>query len=123
MPKYGSYLVCKGYIQEVRDFLGQFFEEERGRYNHEGWITFKTPEGFLINLMRGADQEMTQNMTFEIYCDSMEELEEYSKRFNTKVENFVVTETDPNYRYHYVEILGPQKICKIEVSYSENIKN
>ena len=115
--------VCKEHIEEVKDFLSKFFEEERGRYNHPGWVTFKVPNSdFLVNLMRGKDQPMTQNMTFEIYLDSKEELENYAKKHGVEVKSFLATETESKYRYHYVEFFGPENICKVEVNYSEDKK-
>ena len=40
---------------EVKDFLSQFFPEEKDKYSHDGWITFKFPEtGYQANLMKGA---------------------------------------------------------------------
>lgn len=118
-----SYLVCREHINEVKDFLDQFYEEEKGKHNHDGWITFiVSGTDFMINLMKGVDQEMTQNMTFEITCDSLEQLEEFAKKFNTKIKSFVATEIKENYKYHYIEILGPQNICKIEMNYMEGTK-
>ena len=29
-----SYLVCKNYINEVKEFLYKFFKERKGKYNH-----------------------------------------------------------------------------------------
>ena len=122
MTQYGSYLVCKEYIKEVKEFLSMFFEEKKGRYNHDGWITFEIPNTkFIVNLMKGKDQPMTQNMTFEIGVKSMEELQEYAKKHNSKIYDFIATETVNNYRYNYIEIFGPQNICKIEISYSEDV--
>jgi len=119
--QYGSYLCCKDHIEEVRNFLGKFFEESKDRYNHSGWITFKTPGGFLINLMRGKGQEMTKNMTFEIYCQSLEELKKYAKKFNQEIQSFNTTESLSPYKYNFIEIYGPQNICKVEISYSEDL--
>lgn len=115
-----SYLVCKEHIHEVKEFLAQFFEEENSKWNHDGWITFMVPgTGFKVSLMKGGDQEITQNMTFEINCESLEELEEQAKKFNTEVDSFMATETSHPYRYYYIEIYGPAGICKIEMNYIE----
>ena len=46
------------------------------------------------------DQPMTQNMTFEIYCDSKEELEKYAK-YKCEIESFVATETATIYLLLY----------------------
>ena len=120
MNQYGSYLVCKEHLDEVKDFLGQFYEEKKGKYNHDGWITFVVPgTTFHVNLMRGKDQDMTQNMTFEMGCDSLEELEQYAKKYGKTIDSFVATETDNKYRYHYIEIWAPKNICKMEISYSQ----
>ena len=122
MNKFGSYLVCKEHIKEVQNFLKNFFGEKKGRYNHGEWISFIIPNtDFLINLMEGDDQPMTQNMTFEIYCDSMEELKEFSKKYHSKIENFIATSTGKDYRYNFIEIPGPQGICKVEMSFCEDM--
>lgn len=123
MVKHGSYLVCKEYLKEVKEFLLQFFKEELGQYSHENWVTLIVPDtNFKVNLMKGNDQPITQNMTFEIYCESFEELKFYSHKFNKPIEKFLVTEVVPNYFYNYIEIPGPYNICKVEVNYCENIK-
>jgi len=67
--------------------------------------------------MKGKDQIMTQNMTFEISCKSLKELEKFAKKFNCKIDSFIATETNHKYRYHYIEIFGPKNICKIEINY------
>jgi hypothetical protein len=122
MIKYGSYLVCKNNVAEVRKFLGQFFEERKGKYNHNAWVTFVvSDDDFLINLMRGDDQPMTQNMTFEIDCDSLDELQTHAQKHGCMVQNFLATGAPQKYRYHYIEIFGPKNICKVEISYSEDI--
>ncbi len=123
MIKYGSYLVCKEHVQEVRDFLCDFFEEKIDKYNHDNWVTFLILDtNFQVNLMKGNDQPMTQNMTFEIYCDSKEELEKYAEKYKCEIESFVATETSQPYTYYYIEILGPYNICKIEINYCEDLK-
>ena len=116
-----SYLVCKNNISEVKEFLSKFFKERKGKYNHAGWITFEFNPEFTISLMKGKDQPMTQNMTFEISCKSLKELEKFAKEFNCKIDSFVATETAHNYRYHYIEILGPANICKVEINYCEKV--
>lgn len=122
MIKYSSYLVCKEHVQEVQEFLGQFFEGEKGPYNHDDWVTFIIPNtNFTVNLMKGSDQPITQHITFEIGCDSLTALETYSEKYNTEIKSFIATETGNPYRYHYCDILGPRDICKIEVNYIETI--
>lgn len=122
MAVYGSsYLVCKNHINEVKDFLSKFFKERKGKYNHSGWITFEFNPKFKISLMKGKDQPMTQNMTFEISCKSLKELEKFAERFNCKINSFVATETDYKYRYYYIELFGPANICKVEVNYIEKV--
>jgi len=120
-----SYLVCKEHIQEVKNFLLQFFQEEKGRFSHEDWITFIVPDtDFKVSLMKGNDQDLTQNMTFEITCESLEQLEEIANRHDTKISSFVATETGVPYRYNYTEISGPNNICKIEINFiEENIES
>ncbi|PIZ82550.1 hypothetical protein COX97_04235 [Candidatus Pacearchaeota archaeon CG_4_10_14_0_2_um_filter_05_32_18] len=113
-----SYLVCRNNINDVKKFLKKFFKEVKGKYNHPGWITFKINPKFIVNLMEGNDQIMTQNMTFEICCKSLKELEKFAKKFNCKIDSFVATETVYKYRYHYIEIFGPANICKIEINYT-----
>jgi len=121
--KSGCYLVCKEHINEIKEFLSQFFDEVKGEYNFSGWITFKTPNSdFIINLMKGKNQELTQNMTFEIYFWTKKELEKFAKEHNCRIKSFEATGSSQRYRYNYVEILGPKNICKIEASYSEDIK-
>lgn len=122
MAKHGSYLVCKKHIGEVEKFLGQFFEKVEDRYTHDEWITFKVPgSNFLVNLMNGDDQEMTKNITFEIYCDSLDELQKLAQKYSAQIKSFVSTKSATQYRYHYIEIVGPEDICKIEANYTENI--
>lgn len=123
MTKTGLYLVCKEHLQETKVFLSQFFNESINEYNHSKWVTFKTPEKFLINLMEGAGQQMSQNVTFEIYCKSLEEFREYAKKYNvTEIKSFVTTQAQNKYKYNYIEILGPQNICKFEISWSEVVQ-
>jgi len=115
-----SYLVCKEHIQEVKKFLSQFFQEEKTPFSYESWITFTVPDtNFRVNLMEGNDQDVTQNMTFEITCNTLEQLKELSKKYNTKIEDFIATETENPYRYYYIEIPGPKNICKIEINFIE----
>ena len=90
MTKYSSYLVCHKYINEVKQFLSQFFEEKIYEYSHEEWISFNLDD-FTLSLMKGNDQVMTQNATFEIACKSLEELEKYATKFDCKIESFDVT--------------------------------
>jgi len=116
-----SYLVCKNHITEVKDFLSKFFKERKGKYNHAGWITFGFNPRFTISLMKGKDQPMTQNMTFEISCKSLKELEKFAQKFNCKIDSFIATETIHKYRYNYIEIFGPANICKVEINYCEKV--
>lgn len=116
--QYSSYLICHDQVKEVKNFLMDFFEETVGEYNHENWVTLKIPNSdFSINLMKGSNQAMTQNMVFEIYCDSMEQLQEFAKKYNTDIKSFLVTEVKNTYTYNYLQISGPKDICKIEFSY------
>ena len=71
--------------------------------------------------MRGKGQRITQNMTFEISCKSLKELEKFAKKFKCKINSFVTTETAYKYRYNYIEIFGPANICKIEINYIERL--
>ncbi|MBT7903217.1 hypothetical protein HN587_05120 [Candidatus Woesearchaeota archaeon] len=120
MKDVSTYLVCKEHILEVKEFLKQFFEEEKGRYNHKEWITFKLLNSdFKICLMTGDNQPITQNITFEINCKSLEELKNYAHKFNKKIENFLATATEKPYRFYFIEIQGPNGICKIDISCCE----
>ena len=69
--------------------------------------------------MKGVDQDITQNMTFEITCDSVHQLNEEAGRYGVKVDSFLATETGKPYKYYYAEVLGPGYICKIELNYIE----
>lgn len=121
--KFGCYLVCKEYINEVKKFLKQFFEEEKDGYESPQWITFHPKDSnFKINIMKGENQILTQNMTFEIYFNSMNELKNFAKKHKRKIKSFKVTDTKQKYIYNYAEINGPRKICKIEANYCEDIK-
>tara|TARA_Y100000310_G_scaffold302879_1_gene340691 strand:- start:169 stop:537 length:369 start_codon:yes stop_codon:yes gene_type:complete len=121
MKNISTYIVCKEHIEEVKEFLKDFFEEEKGRYNHPEWLTFKLPKtDFEVNLIGGKDMKMTQNITFEINCESMEELEKYSKKYGKKIENFLATATGKPYQFYYIEIPGPQSICKVDISYCKD---
>ncbi len=122
MGKFTCYMNCKNYVSEVKEFLAQFFEEEKGRYSHSEWVTFKIPKtNFVVNLMSGDDQLITQNMTFEIECESMKELENYAKKYDKKILDFLATKVEKEYRFYYFEIPGPQNICKIDISFSEDL--
>lgn len=122
MATVSTYLVCKNRIQETRMFLKDFFEEEVGRFNHTEWITFKIPHSnFTINLMKGENQPQTQNITFELNCTSMDELKQYATKYDKEIRNFLAEQTGKPYRFHYIEILGPNDICKIDVSYCEEL--
>lgn len=121
MIQYGSYVVCKEYLDNVRIFLSDFFEQTHGKYNFNEWVSFEVPGAdFVINLMKGDDQPLTQNMTFELYCGTKEELNNLATRHKTDVKSFL-TGTPIKYRYHYVEIHGPRNICKIEINYIEDL--
>jgi len=120
--KFGCYLVCKEHINEVEKFLKQFFKEEKDNYQSGQWVTFQPKNSdFKINLMKGEDQELTQNMTFEIYFNSIDELRNFAKKHKCKIESFKVTNTKQKYIYNYIEILGPNNICKIEANYCEDV--
>lgn len=120
--QYGSYLVCHNNLEEVRDFLSSFFESVKGKYNHDTWVTFKVPNtGFIVNLMEGIDQDLTQNMTFEICCSTFEELESYAKQFNKEIKSFISTQSSQEYTYYYIEISSVKNICKVEISYSKDV--
>ena len=121
--QYSSYLVCNEYITQVQDFLSQFFKERVNGYNFAGWRTFEVGNmGFTVNLMDDKKLPMTQHMTFDLYCDSLAELEALAKKHNVELQNFISTSTPNRYRYHYAEIKGPQDICKIEISYTEDLE-
>ena len=122
MKKYGSYMVCNEYIKEVRHFLKLFFEELSDEYTSEDWKTFLMPGSKLkVNLMVDKEQSITQNMTFEIYCESLEELKSLAEKHNLKIDSFLSTRSSQNYKYHFIEIFGPHNICKIEINFVENV--
>ena len=119
---YGSYLVCKEYLDEVSEFLKQFFSQIDSEYAHSEWITFIIPgTNFLINLMKGEGQESTKNVTFEIYFCSLVELKKFADTYKVEICSFESTKAKTGYLYYYCEILGPNNICKIEASYTENL--
>jgi len=118
--KYGIYLVCREHLNDVNKFLSQFFTPIINEYTHEGWRVFSVPNAdFLINIMHGDDQNLTQNMTLEIYLDSLETLKEFSQQHNVILKSFETSKSPTKYKYHFIEIPGPQNICKVEASYSE----
>tara|TARA_B100000745_G_scaffold264490_1_gene189201 strand:- start:473 stop:841 length:369 start_codon:yes stop_codon:yes gene_type:complete len=120
--EYSLYLVCKEKLEEVRGFLGNFFTQSEDEYTHGEWVTFTVPNSnFSINLMRGEEQEVTKNVTFEIYYDSLSLLQEFALQNDTQVKSFETSKAAQKYTYYYVEVLGPANICKIEASYSEDV--
>tara|TARA_B100000745_G_scaffold300375_1_gene254084 strand:+ start:4456 stop:4821 length:366 start_codon:yes stop_codon:yes gene_type:complete len=119
---HGIYLVCKDNLTEVSEFLSQFFERIENEYTHASWVTFKSSDSaFLVNLMSGSDQKQTKNITFEIYCDSLKSLQKLTEGHGSEIQNFTSTKSKQRYQYYYTEIQGPNQICKIEASYSENL--
>ena len=122
MVTYGSYLVCNEYMEEVKRFLMQFFEETPDDYSSEGWTTLVIPDaGFKINLMQDTELPLTQNMTFEIYCSSLEELQSMAVKHKQQVKSFLATKAPQQYRYHYIDVPGPYNICKVEINYVEDL--
>lgn len=71
--------------------------------------------------MCGDEQDITQNFTIKVYFDSLEELEEFAAKYSGEIKGFVTSKAQAKYNYHFVEFLGPNKICKIEASFSENL--
>jgi hypothetical protein len=121
--KYSSYLVCNEHIDAVAEFLKQFFEEEVDGHTWSSWRTFKVGDtGFTVNLMVDNELSLTQYMTFEIYCKSLEELNELAEKYNARVQSLLATSAPQHYNYHYAEVLGPANICKVEMSYTEDIQ-
>lgn len=116
MVKHTAYLVCHEHVDEVKEFLAQFFEEELSKYSHANWVTFDI-SGFKLNLMKGLKQQMTQNFVLEIECDGKKEIEEYARKYGKEVEHFTVKEVEPNYEFYYIEIPGPHGIVNVDVSY------
>ena len=120
MRKFTSYLVCHDHINQVRDFLKQFLEEEIGKYNHSEWITFNIPNSdMVLNLMKGDSQPLSQNFTFETSCRDMDELNALAKKYHVKVETFRVTKTEKPYTFNFIEVPGPAGICKFEANFCE----
>lgn len=124
MARYNhSYLVCKESINEVKKFLSKFFKEQKTQYTHSTWITFRIPKtSYTASLMKGKNQKITQNMVFEISCESLGELKKFSNKFKSEIMSFVATETGKPYRYYYIAVGGPKNICKIEVNYIQHLK-
>lgn len=122
LSKFSFYLVCHEHIEEVYDFLIQFFPEMKGVYNYEHWITFDVPEAnFHFDIMDGSNQELSKNVTFQMDAGSLEDLEILGKRYGCTIKDFLCDETDQKYRYYYIEVLGPHSICKMEISYCDNL--
>lgn len=120
---YSCYLVCKGHLAVVKNFLSKFFKEKKGKYNHPGWVSFKVPNSKMnVHLMHGKDQPLTKNITFEASCKSKEQLEKLAKRYNSKIESFPASTDNSSYMFYYIEIPGPKNICKIEISYATKPK-
>jgi len=120
MSKYDAYLICNDHISEVKDFLANFFKEKKDEHNSDGSVTFVVPESnFLINLMVGHNQPLTQNVTFEMGSNSRSMLERFAKKNNTEIKTFMVAEAEQLYMYNYVEVPGPYDICKIKIFYRE----
>ena len=122
MTTYGSILICNDHINEVREFLKQFFDEHSDGYNYEIWRTFIVPGGFRINLLVDNEQLITQNMTFEIYCESLDELKSLADKYKQDIESFPSEDSPQTYTYYYFTVRGPESICKLEISYSEDTK-
>jgi len=112
-------MVCKEHINAVKEFLKQFYTEKKMKCSHTTWVTFEISPGFELNLTERKDQPMTQNMTFEITCETYEELENLAKRFNTKIKSYLCDETTHPYKYYYIDVFGPEGICKVEIHYVE----
>lgn len=122
--KYSSYIVCNEHIAQVSDFLEQFFEKLTTEYNFEGWLTFKIGNTtFTLNLMSDRDLPLTQNMTLELYCDSLDELKNLAEKHGVKTQSIEGTKALQHYTYHFAEIKGPHNICNVELSYTVNNNN
>lgn len=122
MKKYRCTLVCWDNLNDVASFLEKFFTEVFTSYNHSTWRSFQIPEqDFYINIMEGSDLLLTQDMVFEIECDSFDCLQSYASNFDCDIQMFYSEQSSQKYNYHYIEVNGPKNICKIEISYSENI--
>ncbi len=120
---YSCYLVCKEYVNEVKDFLKEFFDFFENEYSSKDWVQFRVGDTkFKINLMFGEEDEMTQNMNFEIGVNSLDELKSLADKYNVVVESFVSTESEQDYTYYYMEIKGPKNICNIVISYCEDVE-
>ena len=126
MENVSAYLVCKEHIDDVKKFLRNFFVEKIGVSGDPERVTFKLLDtDSTINLIVGHNLPMTQNITFEIKCKYKEELEEYAKKHNKKVEDILVASHflgtsigRPN-RFYYIKIPGPHNICKIDINFTE----
>lgn len=122
MKDFSSYLVCKEHVEDVKKFLAQFFDEIVYKYTHSDWVRFEIPNtNFTVHLMKGDDQDITKNMTFEIGCESLKELEDYAQKYNCKIKSFPCNEAEQKYIYNYIVISGPANICKMEISFAEDI--
>jgi hypothetical protein len=119
---YASYLVCHDQVKEVKEFLQDFFREEFGSYNHSRWVTFQIPNcNFILNLIEGKELKLTQNMVFEIYCDTYSELEDWASKYNQQIEHFTANRASQKYEYYFIDLPGPENICRMEISYSKDI--
>jgi len=119
---YSFYLVCHDYIEEVRSFLGNFFQETRGPYNYEHWVTFEVRGANLhFDLMDGKDQMLSQNIVFQLNAKTLDQLHRYAQKYRQPVQSFHCDETKQPYDYHYVFVPGPHDICSVEISVVENI--
>jgi hypothetical protein len=123
MSKYDAYLICNDHISEVKNFLINFFEEKKDEDNHDGSVTLIVPEStFKINLMKGHNQPLTQNVTFETNLESKDALEWFAKKNNTEIKMFLISGAEQPCVYNYVEIPGPYNICKIKVFYYDGMR-
>ncbi len=122
MSKYDAYLVCNEHISEVKDFLARFFKEKKDEHNPDGSVTLIVPESnFQINLMKGHNQPLTQNVTFEIIFESIKGLEWFAKKNNTEIKRFLIAKAETPHVYNCVEVSGPYDICKIKAVYYDGV--
>jgi len=107
---------------KLKIFSENFFEEIKDKYNYSDWVSFRITNDFKVNLMFGHKEELTQSFTFEISLGSLDELKEHSKKYGCEIRSFVSKEAEQDYNYSYIEIPGPKDICKVVISYIEDIK-
>ena len=120
MESYEINLICGDHLEEVERFLSRFFQKKDLENDHQKNVVFLVPNSaYQIKLMRGVNLSLTQGVTLAVVCETRDQLEEFAERTKTEIKELTITGDNP-YTHHYVEVPGPQNICKIEVNYRED---